>query len=72
MEEKNYSEHTAEQIDIEVRQIIDEQYARVKAILTRRRPDLDLIASTLLSKETLEREELEKLLAEKPDPIGKV
>jgi cell division protease FtsH len=63
-EEKNYSERTAEQIDGEVRQIIDRQYERVKSILTSRRADLDLIATTLLKKETLEREELEQLIAE--------
>jgi ATP-dependent Zn protease len=33
-------------------------------MLTSRRDDLKLIATTLLRKETLEREELEKLLAE--------
>jgi len=63
-EEKNYSERTAEQIDVEVRQIIDRQYERVRSILTRRRSDLNLIATTLLTKETPEREELETLLAE--------
>jgi len=63
-EEKNYSERIAEQIDDEVRRIIDQQYDRVKSLLTSRRSDLNLIATTLLRKETLEREELEKLLAE--------
>ena len=63
-EEKNYSERTAEQIDGEVRQIIDRQYERVKSILTSRRADLNLITATLLKNETLEREELEKLIAE--------
>jgi cell division protease FtsH len=62
-EEKNYSEHTAEQIDGEVRQIIDRAYQRVKSILSTRRADLTLVATTLLKKETLEREELEQLLA---------
>lgn len=70
-EEKNFSETTAEQIDAEVRAISDRLYARVKDILMRRRADLDLIASVLIQKETLEREELEKLLshAETPEPV---
>ncbi|HEY7335203.1 MAG TPA: ATP-dependent zinc metalloprotease FtsH [Bryobacteraceae bacterium] len=69
-EEKNYSERTAEQIDVEVRQIIDRQYERVRSILARRRGDLNLIATTLLTKETLEREELERLLTEStPDEV---
>jgi len=63
-EEKNYSERTAEQIDAEARGIIDRQYERVKSILARRRADLTLITTELLKKETLEREELEKLLAQ--------
>jgi cell division protease FtsH len=70
VEEKNYSERTAEQIDSEVRDMMDGLYERVKAILTQRRADLDLVATTLLKKETLEREELEKLLgSRKPEPV---
>jgi cell division protease FtsH len=69
-EERNYSERTAEQIDSEVRHIIDGQYERVMSILTGRRADLNLIAGTLLQKETLEREELETLLAKaKPEQV---
>jgi cell division protease FtsH len=69
-EEKNYSEHTAEQIDAEVRQIIDRQYERVKSVLKRRRAELDLVAKTLLKEETLERDDLEKLLTKpKPDQV---
>ncbi len=62
-EDKNYSESTAEQIDADVREISDRLYQRVKAILSDHRADLDLIASVLIQKETLERVELEKLLA---------
>lgn len=71
-EEKNFSETTAEQIDAEARHISDRLYARVKDILMRRRADLDLIASVLIEKETLEREELEKLLthSEHPEPVA--
>jgi len=43
-------------------------YARVKAILSERRADLENIAGVLMEKETLEREELEKLLASAPAP----
>ncbi|MBS1791754.1 MAG: ATP-dependent zinc metalloprotease FtsH [Acidobacteria bacterium] len=61
-EERNYSEQTAELIDEEVLRIVDEAYERVKRILTRRREDLGRIASELIRKETLDRDELEKLL----------
>ena len=67
-EERNYSEHTAEQIDAQVREIVDRQYERVQAILNGRRGDLNAIAATLLEKETLEREDLESLLAENKVP----
>jgi cell division protease FtsH len=65
-EEKNYSERTSEMIDQAVRGIVDRIYAEVIDHLTTRRGDLDLIASSLVKKETLEREELEKLLKEAP------
>jgi cell division protease FtsH len=68
-EEKNYSESTAEQIDADVREISDRLYQRVKAILNERRADLELIAKVLIEKETLEREELEKLLAGAGHPV---
>jgi cell division protease FtsH len=61
-EEKNYSEQTAEQIDVEVRRIVERLSERVKSILAGRRPELNVISKTLLEKETLEREEIEKLL----------
>ncbi len=65
-EERNYSEQTAEMIDEEVRRIVDTSYSRVKEILTRRREELERIAADLTSKETLDRDELEKLLAPRP------
>jgi cell division protease FtsH len=63
MEEKNYSERTAEAIDYEVRERIDRLYQRVKIILLKRRADLETIASALMLQETLEAEEIQKLLA---------
>jgi cell division protease FtsH len=65
-EERNYSEHTSEQIDAEVRSIIDRIYAQVRAALVKRRGDLDRLAAVLMRKETLEREELEQLLSPSP------
>ncbi len=62
-EEKNYSESTAEQIDADVRELSDRLYARVKGILNERRADLETLATVLMEKETLERAELERLLA---------
>ena len=67
-EERNYSERTAEQIDADIREIMDRLYERVKSILTKRRAALALVTSELIRKETLERDELEKLLASTPAP----
>jgi cell division protease FtsH len=61
-EERNYSERTAEMIDEEARQIIDEIDQRVKTILTERREALEGIAKELMTRETLDRSELERLL----------
>jgi cell division protease FtsH len=72
-EERNYSEHTAELIDEEARQIVDETYQRVKTILTHRRAELERIAQELMRKETLNRDELEQLLARSPQlPVAVV
>jgi len=69
-EEKNYSEHTSEQIDGEVREIVDRLYEQVRTTLIGRRGDLDRVASVLIKKETLDREELEELLTEAV-PLGR-
>jgi cell division protease FtsH len=62
-EQRNHSEHTAQVIDEEVRHIIDELYTRAKVILTRRRTELERIATELIRKETLGRDELGRLLS---------
>ncbi len=67
-EERNYSEHTAEQIDAEIREIMDRLYEHVKSILRERHAALALVTRELIQKETLERDELEKLLASAPAP----
>jgi cell division protease FtsH len=67
-EERNYSERTAEQIDEDARRIVDESYERVKTILTNRRAELERIASALIAKETLSREEIDQLLAQSSQP----
>jgi cell division protease FtsH len=64
MEERNYSERTAETIDDEVRRILDENYARVRQLLTANRGPMTRISLALIAKETLERAELDRLLAE--------
>lgn len=61
-EQRDYSDAIAEKIDEEVRQIIDEQYARATEILTTHRDKLDLVAKELLDRETLEAKEFVALI----------
>ncbi len=56
-EQRDYSEAVAEQIDKEVREIIDKGYKQAKQILTEHRDKLELIAKALLDIETLEADE---------------
>ncbi|MBZ5677991.1 MAG: cell division protein FtsH, partial [Acidobacteriia bacterium] len=63
MEERNYSERTAERIDDESRRIVDEIRKRVTDILSKQREPLERISRELIRKETLERAELDNLLA---------
>lgn len=64
--EKNYSEETARLIDSEVKKLIDDAEKVAYGILIKRRAKLNEIASILIERETIEREEFEKLV----NPIG--
>jgi cell division protease FtsH len=61
-EQRDYSDAIAEQIDKEVREIIDRGYERANQILTEHRDKLELIAKTLLDIETLEANEFVDLI----------
>ncbi len=61
-EQRDYSDAVAEQIDAEVRQIIDEQYERTKQLLLENRDKLELIAQKLLELESLDAEEFVALM----------
>ncbi|WP_211167106.1 ATP-dependent zinc metalloprotease FtsH [Aromatoleum evansii] len=60
---KEYSEHTAEAIDQEVRQLLADAHARVSDTLSGRRAQLDALAHLLLENEIVDRAELDQLLA---------
>ncbi|MDW8276952.1 MAG: ATP-dependent zinc metalloprotease FtsH [Anaerolineales bacterium] len=67
-EQRDYSEAVAEQIDREVRRIVDEAYQRARSILLEYRKQLDDVAHLLLEKETITREEFEQVF---PPPVPK-
>ena len=58
---RSYSEAVASKIDSEVKGIIDECYAKAKAILLENRDVLDRCAELLIEKERITREEFESL-----------
>ncbi|MGQ9472675.1 MAG: ATP-dependent zinc metalloprotease FtsH [Candidatus Caldatribacteriaceae bacterium] len=62
-EDRNYSEEIAYAIDKEVRAIIDRAYEQAKDIILKYRDKLDRLASTLIEKEVLNREEIEEVLS---------
>jgi cell division protease FtsH len=55
--EKDYSEATSREIDLAVKQMIDDAYARAKALLSERRALLGQGSRLLLEKETLTPED---------------
>ncbi|HHX10386.1 MAG TPA: ATP-dependent metallopeptidase FtsH/Yme1/Tma family protein [Firmicutes bacterium] len=63
--ERDFSEEVAAAIDQEERDIINQCYDRAKQILSENRDTLVLIAETLLEKETIKADELERLISGK-------
>jgi cell division protease FtsH len=65
-EQRNYSDDVAKQIDEEVRSLIEKAYTRATEVLTTHRATLELLAETLVEKETLDAEEFEALFTDIP------
>ncbi len=64
--QKPYSDETARIIDKEVKVIIEEQYARVLALLKERREELIKVAEVLLEKEVIVKDDVVKLIGIRP------
>jgi cell division protease FtsH len=65
---RDVSEHTAQLVDQEVKRTLDEAYARARTVLEQHRDLLEAIASALLERETLGRDEVELLAQGKTLP----
>jgi len=63
VETRNYSEEIAYEIDKEIRRIIDECYEHARTIVAEHRDKLERVAKVLIEKESLEGEDLERVLA---------
>ncbi|MEK9739667.1 MAG: ATP-dependent zinc metalloprotease FtsH [Flavobacteriaceae bacterium] len=63
---KPYSENTAQKIDHEISQIIENQYKRAIDILKTSKEKLMLLADRLLEKEVIFKDDLEQILGKRP------
>ena len=75
-EQRNYSEKVAERIDEEISGFIMQGEVKAVAIINEQKNALEKIVAVLLDKETIEREEFEKIVGAKPganpDPVSAV
>jgi cell division protease FtsH len=60
--EPDYSDEIAREIDDEIRRIIESAHVQAKEILTSRRESLTKLSEVLLKRETIEKEQFERLL----------
>ena len=62
---KPYSEHTAEVIDKEVKLLVENAYKRTKDLLVDHKAELHLLASRLLEREVIFKEDLEQIFGKR-------
>jgi len=76
VQRQDYSEFTAQEIDTEVKRIINEAYQRAKSAIESNRDKLEIIANALLEFETLDGEQVKQIVATgtftPPPPAPKV
>jgi cell division protease FtsH len=63
---KNVSEATMQQVDVEIRSILDEQYALAKRLLEENRDKVEVMTNALLEWETIDAEQIEDIMAGNP------
>ncbi len=63
---RDYSEHTAIEIDEEVKRIVSDNYERAKKLISDRRETLDQLTKALLEKETLDASEIDAIVNGQP------
>ena len=63
---KPYSEHTAQMIDLEVKQLIAKEYDRAKAILSEHREGHERLAQLLIDREVIFAEDVENIFGKRP------
>ena len=68
--QKNFSVAVADEIDKEIRKIIEDAHNQALQIISDRRDDVTLIAETLLEYETINEEQINYLLENRKMPEG--
>ncbi|POB00688.1 cell division protein FtsH [Chromobacterium sinusclupearum] len=63
---KNLSEATLQQVDQEIRRIIDEQYSLARRLLEENRDKVEAMTAALLEYETIDAEQINDIMAGKP------
>lgn len=63
-EQRDYSEKIAEQIDLEINSFIKQAADKAQEVLTQNKEALERVVAALLEKETLEKEEFEKIVSD--------
>ncbi|HSO06104.1 MAG TPA: ATP-dependent zinc metalloprotease FtsH [Pelomicrobium sp.] len=63
---KNVSEATMQQVDVEIRRIIDEQYSLARRLLEENRDKVETMAKALLEWETIDSEQINDIMEGRP------
>ena len=64
-EQRDYSDQTADEIDKEIISLLAEAKKRAHDIITSHRAQMDALVAVLMEKETIEQEEIAKVLGKK-------
>jgi len=65
-EQQDYSDKTAEEIDKEIHSLVEEANKRAHHIVVTNREKMDLLVAELMEKETVEQEDIERILGPRP------
>jgi cell division protease FtsH len=63
---KNFSEATMQQVDAEIRRIIDQQYSLARRLLEENRDKVEAMAKALLEWETIDAEQINDIMSGRP------
>jgi len=63
---KNISEATMQQVDAEIRRIIDQQYALARGLIEANRDKIEAMTKALLEWETIDAEQINDIMAGNP------